>query len=79
MQAKNVLTRARKRLEDASESQIRLATARQQLLIKRGKVRTASRKVQLKRVDAGDAEATFMSRLREFVNYHREEHTARHL
>jgi hypothetical protein len=73
MQAKNVLTRARKRLEDASESQIRLATARQQLLIKRGKVRTASRKVQLKRVDAGDAEATFMSRLREFVNYHREE------
>jgi hypothetical protein len=68
-----VLEQIRKNLEDTSESQSRLATARQQLLIKRERVRTSSRKVQRKRVDAGDAEATFMSRLRESVNHHREE------
>jgi hypothetical protein len=72
MDAKEVLTQVRKRLNEASDSQARLATARQQLLIKRERVRTSSRRVQLKRVDAGDAEATYMSRLREFVNNYRE-------
>lgn len=56
------------RLESLSESQDQLASARRQLLITRERVRTASRNVRLKRVDAGDAEVVFMNRLRQFIN-----------
>ncbi|CAO2654010.1 Nn.00g107430.m01.CDS01 [Neocucurbitaria sp. VM-36] len=61
-----------KKIHDASEAQWELAKVRKQLLIKRQRVRTSSRHVQLKRVDAGDAEATFMNRLREYVNENRD-------
>ena len=56
------------RLESLSELQDQLASARRQLLITRERVRTASRNVRLKRVDAGDAEVVFMNRLRHFIN-----------
>ncbi|KAI4915002.1 hypothetical protein J4E90_005039 [Alternaria incomplexa] len=56
------------RLESLSELQDQLASARRQLLITREQVRTASRNVRLKRVDAGDAEVIFMNRLRQFIN-----------
>ena len=60
--------RIRQRLEEVSESQIRISSARKQLLVNREKLRMTSRAVRSKRVDAGEAEAAFMSRLREFVN-----------
>jgi hypothetical protein len=73
MQAKNILAQVRKGLENSSDSQLRLATSRKQLLIKRERVRALGRKVQLKRIDAGDAEATFLSIVRQFINnYHQE-------
>ncbi|KAJ4374889.1 hypothetical protein N0V83_001967 [Neocucurbitaria cava] len=61
-----------KKLRYVSEAQWELAKVRKQLLVKRQRVRTFSRNVQLKRVDAGDAEATFMSRLRAFINENRD-------
>ena len=61
-------TKVEARLESLSESQDQLASARRQLLITRERVRTASRNVRLKRVDAGDAEVVFMNRLRHFIN-----------
>jgi hypothetical protein len=63
-----IMAHIRQRLEEISDSQIDISSARKQLLVKRERLRTASRVVQLKRVDAGDAEAAFMTRVREFVN-----------
>ncbi|KAI4931245.1 hypothetical protein J4E85_003835 [Alternaria conjuncta] len=64
------MSQIRQRLEEIADSQIRISSARKQLLVKRERLRTNSRVVQLKRVDAGDAEAAFMSRIREFLNDH---------
>jgi len=58
----------RQRLNTLSDSQARLSSVREDLLIERERVRATGLKVRQKRVDAGNAEASFMSRLREFVN-----------
>jgi len=55
-------------LDGLSEYQVKIGTARKELLVKRERLRSAGRKVQMKRVEAGDAEAKLMNRLREFVN-----------
>ncbi|CAA9956771.1 hypothetical protein PTMSG1_00379 [Pyrenophora teres f. maculata] len=67
-QAGQLLAQLRRSLDDLSEYQIQIGSARKELLVKRERLRTAGRKVHLKRVEAGDAEARFMSSLREFVN-----------
>jgi hypothetical protein len=56
------------RLDELSDSQKKISTARKELLIERERVKTTGREVQQKRIDAGNAEAEFMSRLRQFVN-----------
>ncbi|KAH6865210.1 hypothetical protein BKA58DRAFT_241043 [Alternaria rosae] len=58
----------RQRLNTLSDSQARLSSIREDLLIERERVRATRRKVRQKRIDAGNAEASFMTRLREFVN-----------
>ncbi len=54
------------RLQGAADKQERLASLRDQLLVKREIVRASSLRVKLKRVEAGDAEAALMSELRRF-------------
>jgi hypothetical protein len=63
-----LIAHIRQRLEDTADTQIQLSSSRKQLLVKRERLRTASRVIQQKRVAAGDAEAAFMSQLRELVN-----------
>ncbi|KAI4673434.1 uncharacterized protein J4E84_011076 [Alternaria hordeiaustralica] len=58
----------RQRLNTLSDSQAKLSSIREDLLIERERVRATSRKIQQKRIDAGNAEAMFMSRLSQFVN-----------
>ena len=65
---RQLLAQIRQSLDDLSENQIQMGKARKELLVKRERLRTASRRVQVKRVEAGDAEAKFMNALREFVN-----------
>ncbi|KAI4953233.1 hypothetical protein J4E86_006774 [Alternaria arbusti] len=58
----------RQRLNTLSDSQAKLSANREDLLIERERVRATGRKVQQKRIDAGNAEAKFMRQLSEFVN-----------
>jgi hypothetical protein len=63
----------RRRLGEMSETQTQISTTRRELLIERERVKTTGRKVQQKRIDAGNAEADFMSHLSQFVNNYRGE------
>ncbi|KAF2469457.1 uncharacterized protein BDR25DRAFT_49696 [Lindgomyces ingoldianus] len=60
----------RQRFEKASKIQEKLAEEREKLLLERDNVRSAGKKVRIRRVQTGDAEAAFMSVLREFINRH---------
>jgi hypothetical protein len=62
-----MLSSLRTQIEEVIASHENLAEARELLLVKRGKARTRANKVQLKRVDTGNAETEFMDRLREFM------------
>lgn len=62
----------RRETESTSETQARLLDARKELLDKRETVRARSRKVQLQRIDAGNAEIILMNHLRAFFNDQRE-------
>ncbi|KAH9861394.1 hypothetical protein J1614_011140 [Plenodomus biglobosus] len=64
----DLVPRFLKELQSASDSQNALASTRQQLLIQRARVQGLGRKVQLSRIDASDAGAVFMNRLREYMS-----------
>ncbi|KAH9869795.1 hypothetical protein IAQ61_007008 [Plenodomus lingam] len=57
----------REKLQVASDSQKELASARQELLIYRRRVKMLARKAQLSRIDVGDAGAALLKRLREYL------------
>src|SRR4051812_26032506 len=66
--ARQLLAQIRHSLDDLSENQIQMVKNRKEILVKRERLRTAGRRVQAKRIAAGEAEAKFMNALREFVN-----------
>lgn len=62
-----------RRLDEASLVQEDLREQRQKLLIQREKIRSASNQLRAQRVKTGDAEATFMTALRQFFTERRED------
>jgi hypothetical protein len=55
-------------LQNLVDAQVKVARSREALIIERERLRTLSSKVRQKRVEAGNAEAAFMSQLRIYIN-----------
>lgn len=55
-------------LKSTSTLQLQLVESRERLLVKREKVRASAQKVQLSRMQTGNAEISFMDKLRDFIN-----------
>lgn len=68
-QSSLILQGVRRKLQDAATVQERLAGSREELLKERERLRASGGRVRNKRVEAGNAEATFMSALRNYLNY----------